>query len=275
MEVRLKKNKRDVEQNFDINTYKSTQLKIESYISLINKIEKNLTVIDKTLTFLNITIIIQKTMIGGLTNIPILPTKLTAILIDVKILLTNALKVLRVIQDLVKLILKKLATLKALLQDFLNFFNGKIKELLSLYNTVNETKQIDGYNGIVLTGTSLNSNGATTPIVFNNRDNTTIFKDNGFNFTYDQVNTLVLDLVDYTTLIDDLSGDKNPYRGYTFKIFELNSTIPNIKNRYAIAFDSNGVEAFRSETSFTLRPNVLIESLKFKIDNHLIINYKG
>lgn len=57
-----------------------------------------------------------------------------------------------------------------------------------------------------------------------------------------------------------------PYKGYNFdiKIDEYNNT-PFTK-RYAVAINSYGVIVLRSESSFASDPNVLVEELKFKID---------
>jgi len=60
-----------------------------------------------------------------------------------------------------------------------------------------------------------------------------------------------------------------PYKGFKFKIkTEENKTfeVKGNKRRYAVAIDSDGVEVIKSELSFTLDPNDLVEQLKLVID---------
>jgi len=274
LELTIKKSKKNLRNNFNYEQYKALKVKIEKILKLLNLIEKQLTLIRKILTIIEIVIQILKVIINALTIIPILPTKIHDILIKTNIHLSTIVKILRVINNLIKFILRKIDRIQALLTDFLTEFNQKLKELIELFNTVNTNKNNDGYNGLVINNGAINTGANTGAIVFNTNINTNIFKDNGYDFTYKQVELIVLDLNDYTKVIDDIIKNQGEYKGYTFKIYELDSSIPNIKNRYAVALNNKGVESFRSETSFTLRPPVLIESLKFKIDNHLIENYK-
>ncbi len=274
LELTIKKSKKDLRNNFNYDQYKVIKSKIEKILKVLNLIEKQLTLIRKILTIIEVVIQILKVIINTLTAIPLLPTKLHDFLIKMNIHLSSVVKILRVINNLLKFILRKIDIIQALLTDFLTEFNEKLKRLIELFNTVNTNKNNDGYNGLVLNNGATNTGTNSGAIVFNTNINTNIFKDNGFNFTYKQVELIILDLNDYSKIIDDLIKYPQEYKGYSFKIYELDSTIPNIKNRYAVALDSKGLEKFRSETSFTLRPPVLIESLKFKIDNDLIENYK-
>jgi hypothetical protein len=60
-----------------------------------------------------------------------------------------------------------------------------------------------------------------------------------------------------------------PYKGFKFKIkTEENKTfeVKGNKRRYAVAIDRDGVEVLKSELSFTLDPNDLIDQLKLVID---------
>jgi hypothetical protein len=272
-ELTIKKAKKNLDKNFNYEQYKILKSKIEKILKLLNIIEKQLTLIRKILTAIEAIIQILKVIISALTLIPILPTKVHDVLIKTNIYLSSVFKIVRVLNNLIKFILRKIDRIKALLNDFLFSFNDKLKQIIELFNTVNTNKNIDGYNGLVINNPATNTSANTGTLVFNTNINTNIFKDNGFNFTYKQVELIVLDLNDYSKTIDDLIKTTQEYKGYTFKIYELDSTIPNIKNRYVVALDDKGVEKFRSETSFTLRPTVLIESLKFKIDNDLIANY--
>lgn len=63
--------------------------------------------------------------------------------------------------------------------------------------------------------------------------------------------------------------DYPPYKGFTFKIKEENNprfVVKGNKRRYAVAINRDGLEQIKSEFSFTLDPNDLIEQLKLVID---------
>jgi hypothetical protein len=60
-----------------------------------------------------------------------------------------------------------------------------------------------------------------------------------------------------------------PYKGFNFQIKEEQNqafVVKGNKRRYAVAIDRYGVETIKSELSFTLDPNDLIEQLKLVID---------
>jgi len=64
-------------------------------------------------------------------------------------------------------------------------------------------------------------------------------------------------------------GDYGTYKGFKFKIkTEENKTfeVKGNKRRYAVAIDRDGVEVLKSDFSFTLDPNDLIDQLKLVID---------
>ena len=64
-------------------------------------------------------------------------------------------------------------------------------------------------------------------------------------------------------------GEFPPYKRFKFKIkTEENKTfeVKGNKRRYAVAIDRDGVEVLKSELSFTLDPNDLIDQLKLVID---------
>ena len=63
--------------------------------------------------------------------------------------------------------------------------------------------------------------------------------------------------------------DYPPYKGFKFKIkVEENKSfeVKGNKRRYAVAVDRDGVEVLKSEYSFTLDPNDLVDQLKLVID---------
>jgi hypothetical protein len=59
------------------------------------------------------------------------------------------------------------------------------------------------------------------------------------------------------------------YRGFTFAIYEEEDprfVVAGNKRRYAVALDRSGFITLKSQSSFTLDPDVLIEELKLQID---------
>ena len=65
------------------------------------------------------------------------------------------------------------------------------------------------------------------------------------------------------------TGEFEPYKGFKFKIkTEENKAfeVKGNKRRYAVAIDRDGVEVIKSELSFTLDPNDLVDQLKLIID---------
>ena len=81
-----------------------------------------------------------------------------------------------------------------------------------------------------------------------------------------------LNFADLTTLTNEFlpaGGDYGSYKGFKFAIKEEQNqafVVKGNKRRYAVAIDRYGVETIRSEYSFTLDPNDLIEQLKLVID---------
>jgi hypothetical protein len=59
------------------------------------------------------------------------------------------------------------------------------------------------------------------------------------------------------------------YKGFKLVIKEDNdprTTIQGVKRHYAVAIDRSGVEVLKSQYSYTLEPNILIDQLKLVID---------
>ncbi len=61
------------------------------------------------------------------------------------------------------------------------------------------------------------------------------------------------------------------YRGFKFALREGKLIVRGFKQRYAVAIDTNNVEVLKSELSFTLDPNDLIDQLKIIIDRENLI----
>ena len=60
------------------------------------------------------------------------------------------------------------------------------------------------------------------------------------------------------------------YNGFRFALkeeFNSHYVVQGHKRRYAVAINNAGTEVLKSESSFTLDPNVLIEQLKVSIDS--------
>ena len=81
-----------------------------------------------------------------------------------------------------------------------------------------------------------------------------------------------LNFADLTTLTNEFlpaGGNYGSYKGFKFAIKEEQNqafVVKGNKRRYAVAIDRYGVEIIKSELSFTLDPNDLIEQLKLIID---------
>jgi hypothetical protein len=76
-------------------------------------------------------------------------------------------------------------------------------------------------------------------------------------------------LTDLTSSIYSNVDNFSPYKGFTFKIKEEQNqafVVKGNKRRYAVAINRDGVETIKSEFSFTLDPNDLVEQLKLIID---------
>jgi hypothetical protein len=76
-------------------------------------------------------------------------------------------------------------------------------------------------------------------------------------------------LSDLTSSIYNNVDDFPPYKGFKFKIkVEENKAfeVKGNKRRYAVATDRDGVEVLKSDFSFTLDPNDLVDQLKLVID---------
>lgn len=76
-------------------------------------------------------------------------------------------------------------------------------------------------------------------------------------------------LADLTSSIYNNVDQFPPYKGFKFKIKEEQNqafVVKGNKRHYAVAVDRDGVETLKSEYSFTLDPNDLIDQLKLVID---------
>jgi len=67
-------------------------------------------------------------------------------------------------------------------------------------------------------------------------------------------------------LIDPLTNQPLPYKGFTFEIKQDTSQNFQYPKRYALARNIQGIQVLRSESSYASNPSVLIEELRFVID---------
>ena len=70
------------------------------------------------------------------------------------------------------------------------------------------------------------------------------------------------------------TSDFPEYKGFKFALREENNPkfeVRGNKRHYAVALDTNNVEVLKSDSSFTLDPNDLIEQLKLIIDRENLI----
>ena len=76
-------------------------------------------------------------------------------------------------------------------------------------------------------------------------------------------------LSDLTSSIYNNVDQFPPYKGFKFKIKEEQNqsfVVKGNKRRYAVATNRDGVEVLKSDFSFTLDPNDLVDQLKLVID---------
>lgn len=82
--------------------------------------------------------------------------------------------------------------------------------------------------------------------------------------------------IDAEQFLQDIqsSPNLNNYKGFKFAIREENNpqqSVRGYKRHYAVAIDTNNVEVLKSDLSFTLDPNDLIDTLKIIIDRENLI----
>jgi hypothetical protein len=120
-----------------------------------------------------------------------------------------------------------------------------------------------GANGIGGTGGGAGAGGGAGIGIGGNQFNLSGAGSNIFNNTVDQ------QLSNLSNTFLPLGGDYPPYKGFIFKIKEENNpkfVVRGNKRRYAAAIDKYGVEILKSEYSFTLDPQDLVDQLKLIID---------
>jgi hypothetical protein len=87
------------------------------------------------------------------------------------------------------------------------------------------------------------------------------------NINLDELNSQ--QLADLTSSIYNNVDNFPPYKGFKFKIKEEQNqafVVKGNKRRYAVATNRDGVEVLKSDFSFTLDPNDLVDQLKLVID---------
>jgi hypothetical protein len=74
------------------------------------------------------------------------------------------------------------------------------------------------------------------------------------------------------TPVDSLSGEPDPkysYKGYTLAILQDPNSPKIAPRRYAVAKDGRGVTVLKGQPSFSSSTDVLLDEIKFRIDNQL------
>ncbi len=98
-----------------------------------------------------------------------------------------------------------------------------------------------------------------------------ITPDGEFTLSFVEINDELNSFTDPTTgqtesIIDPLTGDPFPYKGFTFEIKQDTSQNFQYPKRFAIARNIQGIQVLKSESSFASNPEILIQELKFIID---------
>lgn len=98
-----------------------------------------------------------------------------------------------------------------------------------------------------------------------------INSDGEFTLSFVEINDELNSFTDPTTgqtedIIDPLTGDPLPYKGFTFEIKQDISQNFQYPKRFAIARNIQGIQVLKSESSFASNPEILIQELKFVID---------
>ncbi len=96
-------------------------------------------------------------------------------------------------------------------------------------------------------------------------------EDGTFKVPFIEINNELNTYIDSSTgdvenIIDPLTNEPLPYKGFTFEIKTDTSQDFQYPKRYAIARNIQGIQMLRSESSFASSPEILIQELKFVID---------
>lgn len=228
----------DIEQlNEDINTYNQTQNgdkqslinRKNALYNQLNFIEKKTLSINKLIKQLNTTITIFKTIT---TTLKLLPLPTAPVPITLGIINSSS--------SLLEKINKTMSAFKTIISLIENELSN-IKE-----NIIELKKKIKNIEDKIENPNLLLSSNTSSSNINSNVD--------------EQIQQIQIGTYPET------------YRGFKFAIKEENNInapkIQNLKRHYAVAIDNSGVEVLKSDISFTLNPQVLIEQLKLIIDQN-------
>ena len=137
-----------------------------------------------------------------------------------------------------------------------------------------------GGNDIAGTGIALDNGNINSGLDVDNQPILTVdlnqFAISGLDeVTLDQLESFSLETLEdpqsltSTPQVPSLSNQVNLYKGFKFQIKEEQDprfVVRGFKRRYAVAINRQGVEIVKSEYSFTLDPNDLVDQLKLVID---------
>jgi hypothetical protein len=141
---------------------------------------------------------------------------------------------------------------------------GVVKKITDIINKA--TALISALSALLAIVSTLLANEITNLIELRNRLKEVSLKLD--NKTIDNLNEQQLS--DLSNLFLPAGGDYGSYKGFKFSVKEEQNNpqfiVKGNKRKYAVAIDRYGVEAIKSEFSFTQDPNDLIEQLKLIID---------
>ena len=213
-----------------INEYIDTQVKDQSTVTIATNLRNNaITLINDNIKKLQAIEKILKTITTIVTTITIILTVIERIL---SLPIPALLPVKVQLQPILQKILRLISAINAVLTIVTNLLGNEILKLIEIRERLKEIN-------LKLDGKTLNN----------------------------------LDNQEFTDLVKTFApvsiGEFSPYKGFNFKLKEENNpkfVVKGNKRRYAVAIDRDGVEVLKSEFSFTLDPNDLIDQLKLIID---------
>lgn len=186
-------------------------------------------------------------------------------------LINNNLKKLQTLERILKTITTIVTVINTVLTVIERILNLPIPALLPIKVQLQPTLQrilrlISAINAVLVIATNLLGNEILKLIEIRER-----LKE--IDLKLDIKTLSSLDSQEFTDLVNTFApvgvGEFLSYKGFNFKLKEENNpkfVVKGNKRRYAVAIDSDGVEVLKSEFSFTLDPNDLIDQLKLVID---------
>jgi hypothetical protein len=260
-----------------VNTYIDTQVKDQATvviatnlrnnaIALINNNIKKLDAIAKVIKTINTILKIFALALTVISLFPFpLPYKVVQLLLTATAIVTGLSVILSIITSLLANEIAKLIALRDKLKQVSLKLDAKALE--SLTNGQQILAAGAGASGSAGNG-GLGASGSITIVGIGGGVGGNQFNLSGAGSNLND-NTLDQQLSNLSNTFLPLGGDFPPYKGFIFKIKEENNpkfVVRGNKRRYAAAIDKYGVEILKSDYSFTLDPQDLVDQLKLVID---------